>query len=197
LYLLIFAGLLAVMGLLAAMLPYNPGITLIILGTLFAIPGRVLGIVFREHFRGRRQHDARNFEAALHHFSTFLSQTREQPWRRRFMWMSWGFYTWNIEAMTLNNIGSCLMNLGRFDEAEEKLQEAISTDAEYAMPYWNHAILAFLRGDEVAAESYVQRAAHLGYRHSTSDHLVQAVQMLSAKIEGWGGSQTHQKTEQP
>jgi tetratricopeptide (TPR) repeat protein len=196
-YLLIVAGLLAVMGVLAAMLPYNPGITLIVLGTLLAIPGRVLGAVFREHFRGRRQLDAGNFEAALEHFSMFLAQIREQPWRRRFMCLSWAFYTWNIEAMTLNNIGSCLMNLGRFDEAEEKLHEAISLDAEYAMPYWNHAVLAFLRGDESVAESHVKRAAQLGYRHSTSDHLIQAVQMISAKIEGWGGAQPHEKASRP
>ena len=70
--------------------PFDRQYTLIGTVLVLLIPGRVQGLVFREHYRGRRLLAAGQPEAALLCFERFLAQIREKPWQKKFIWCAPG-----------------------------------------------------------------------------------------------------------
>ena len=128
------------------------------LTVLFLIPGRVQGHFWRPFFRGRRRMDEGAHASALVEFE-------------RFIWLNGAVYTHSVEAMALNNLGVCHLMLGQAPEAERVLDAAVAADPEYALPYFNLALLAQVRGDPRRAEDQRRRAQELGYAGATSDLL--------------------------
>ncbi|WP_050434750.1 tetratricopeptide repeat protein [Chondromyces crocatus] len=157
---------------------------LLAVGVALLVPGRVQGVVFRALFQGRRAFATGHAEVALKHFERFLGQLRAAPWRKRMLWLSWSVYTPDAEAMALNNVGSTLMVLGKFDEAARVFEEALAVDPLYPLPHFNMAIVEQVRGNSAAAARLAGESARLGYAHSTLDVVIHRAQALLATVEG-------------
>ena len=188
LYVFALAMLVAVVATLVVSSPFDKGVVLIATALVLLIPGRIQGFVFRDHYRGRRLMGAGEFEAAIDHFERFLVQVRDKPWKKRFIWFAWGIYSWDIEAMTLNNLGAALMNIGRFDASKNRLEEALRVDSKYPVPHFNLAVLAAAQGDEAQAHEHIYRAEALGYARTPMDRVIHLGQAVLAKVEGRGVS---------
>lgn len=188
LYVSAFAVLGGALLALVAYSPYDKRLVLIVAGVLLLLPGRVQGFVFRDHYRGRRLMATGQLESAVAHFERFLARLRAAPWKKRFIWLAWGFYSWDIEAMTLNNLGVALMGLGEWDAARDRNEEALRVDPKYPVPYFNLAVLAAAQGDEAHARELLARAEALGYARTPLDRVIHMGQSLLAHVEGRGSS---------
>lgn len=156
------------------------------LGVVLLIPGRVQGLLFRELFRGRRDLDRDDAASALNHLSSFLETIRSQPWRRPALWLSWSFYTPNVEAMAQNNIGAAYLALGNAGAAEVAWHAALRLDSQYPIPHANLALVAAARNDPVAASRHLDAAHKLGYSGAGLDRYVHKVQSTLAAVESHG-----------
>jgi tetratricopeptide (TPR) repeat protein len=153
---------------------------------ILLIPGRVQGFLYREFFQGRKLLDQRRAVEAIGFFQRFLLVVRSRPWIKRAMWLSWAIYTPDIEAMTLNNIGAANLELGRLDESERALKEALIVDKKYAIPHFNMAVVHEMRGNRMLAENALAEAKRLGYSGGTIDVILNRAQSLLAGVEGRG-----------
>lgn len=151
---------------------------------LLLLPGRVQGALWRDFFRGRRLLAHREHAASIPYFERFLARVRARPALKRAIWLSWGMYSRDIEAMTENNLGVAKLELGRWDEAEEHLKRAIAIDRAAPLPHYNLAMIFAARGMGPEAAQHLARAGELGYRDTTSDRLTRAAGELLARIEG-------------
>jgi len=158
----------------------------VLLALAFLLPGRIQGYFWRDFFRGRRLLGTSDFPKAEEHFESFLAQIARKPWLKRLIWLSWGMYTRDTEAMTLNNLGACKLESGSLEEAEKFFRKAVSLDPQFAIPYFNLALLAQLRGDAPATNELTEKARSLGYTQSTVDRLVHEAGSLLARLEGRG-----------
>ena len=100
LYLLIIFVLVTAIFLIYANIepPYN-FIFLLIAMFVFLIPGRVVGHYYRDFFTARKLLNKKNYEKSIKYNKRFIEQIEEKPWIKRLMWLSWGIYTKDIEAM--------------------------------------------------------------------------------------------------
>src|SRR5688572_715678 len=101
-----------------------------LLAFLFFVPGRVQGHYYRDLFTGRKLMDARRWSEALPPLESFLERVRARPGLKKLMWLG-GIYTYDVEAMALNNIGAARLELGQLDMAEVPLRQALDVDASY------------------------------------------------------------------
>ncbi len=158
--------------------------TVVLLALFFLIPGRINGHFWRDFYTGRRMMDSGWNGDALKEFEKFLTNVRENPALKHLIWFVWGFYTRDVEAMTLSNIGAVLIREGDLDQAEDRLVQAIQIDDKYPIPYYNMALIGELRGDrESAAESF-GTAQSLGYQQSSIDEIANKAASILASIEG-------------
>ena len=184
-YVLVF--LLLAAGLVLLHTRYEPGRWMIVaVVVVLLVPGRIQGLLFRDHFRGRRDLDRQDPAAALAHFNAFLATVQAQPWRKLVLWLSWSFYTPSVEAMTWNNIGAAQMGLGDKAAAEAAWSEALALDPKYPVPHANLALIAATRGDQVAAERHLEKARALGYSGEAFDRFVHKTQSILATVESAG-----------
>ena len=184
---LVILGVLA--GSLIFLVPHDErALAMIVVALLLFIPGRVQGLLFREHFRGRRLVDLGRFEDSIRESEAFLATISKQRWRKKAVWLGGVIYSPDIEAMTKNNIGVAAMQLGNFEKAERAFREALAVDPEYAIPHFNLAVLASVRGEELAASGELAEATRLGYRASGSDAVIRSAQQVLAAVEGRGRS---------
>lgn len=153
---------------------------------LLLLPGRVQGHYYREFFRGRRLLEERAFEASLPHTLRFLEEIREHPGRKRLIWLGWAAWSADIEAMAHNNAGAALLELGHWDSATEHLERALELDPSYAVPFYNLAVLAAVRGNPAEAQRCAAEAARLGFRRDLLDEVLLGGGALLARVEGGG-----------
>ncbi|MEM8779108.1 MAG: tetratricopeptide repeat protein [Cyanobacteria bacterium P01_G01_bin.49] len=163
-------------------------LTVLVVAGIFFIPGRIQGIFYRKMFRGRRLLNSGRAAEAQQHFESFLRQLNEQPWLKKLLWLSWSIYTPNVEAMTLNNLGTAYLQLGQFSEAESAFKQALEVDPLYPIPYVNIAILREMEGNRLKAEQAIATAVRLGYSGGTVDAVIHSAQSLLAHVEGLGRS---------
>lgn len=159
-----------------------------LVGLVLLVPGRIQGFVYRDLFRGRRLYCAGRPKEAAGYFQTFIAELRRKPWKKRFIWFSWTFYTTDVEAMAWNNLGAAMTSMGKWTEAKKSFEAALATDAKYPLPYLNLARIAIVEEDRAQAERRIQQAMSLGYRSTTVDQLIYQSQALLAKIEGRGAA---------
>jgi tetratricopeptide (TPR) repeat protein len=148
------------------------------------VPGRIQGYLWRDFFRGRRAMDANQFEDALRHFRAFESALGQRPKLRDAIYLSWGIYTWNVEAMLRNNIGACELVLGRLDTAEAELERAVTLDPGYPLGYFNLAIVAQAKGQPERAGDLLREAQARGFRGGTRERVIAMAGGVIAAIEG-------------
>jgi tetratricopeptide (TPR) repeat protein len=163
-------------------------VAMVLLALLLFIPGRIQGVILREHFRGRRLADLGRFEESVRESEAFLARVAREPWRKKAVWLAGVAYSPDIEAMTLNNLGFAALHLGQLEKAEQSFQRALALDPQYPLPHVNLAVLWSVKGDEAASQRHFAEAARLGYRATTFDAVVRRAQAVVATVEGRGRS---------
>ena len=187
LYVVGLLALLALTLLLCAALYPSLGLpALFAVSLLLFVPGRIQGVFFRDFFRGRRLVSSGQPAQALVPLRRFREQVQRSPWQKRLLWLAWGFYSTDIEAMTWNNIGAAHTELGDWSAAREALGQALAIDGEYPIPHFNLALIAAAEGDHEEAQREAEAARRLGYRAMSIDQLIQQAGFLLARIEGRG-----------
>ncbi len=184
-YVVAFLALLGAVG--SYLLVARPNLGVVVaLCIALLLPGRVQGLLFRDLFRGRRALDRGDPKSALGHLNAFLATVRAQPWRRWLLWLSWSFYTPNVEAMTMNNIGAARFNLDDIDAAEAAWRAALELDSLYPIPHANLALVAATRNDSSEASQHLETARELGYSGSGFDRIAHRAQSILANVESHG-----------
>jgi len=159
----------------------------IVLALVLLIPGRINGHFWRSFYSGRRLLDSGWNAEAIKEFESFQQRLRENPSLKHLIWFVWSFYSRDIEAMTLNNIGAAMIREGELDQAEERIERAIRIDSQYPVPYYNKGLICELQGDREAAREWLGVARSLGYRQTRVDELANKAASILARIEGRKG----------
>jgi tetratricopeptide (TPR) repeat protein len=162
---------------------------LLIVALLLFLPGRVQGYYYRDFFRGRREMGLGEFESALGHFTKFAEDVSNRPWLKRLIWLSFGVYTTDIEAMTHNNLGACYLEKGELTKSKTALYRALEICPTYPIPYFNLALLYGLTGERREAVRCFQEAKRRGYDLSRFDQVLNSLSQGLANIEGGDSGQ--------
>jgi Flp pilus assembly protein TadD len=83
------------------------------------------------------------------------------------MYVKWGIHTRDIEAMSLNNLGTTFAEKGELQQAVGWYEAALAVDPDYGVAYANLAVIGYARGDEVEAARLLDCAHSLGNRNLT------------------------------
>lgn len=180
-YAIVLVAAVAIAALIVVLIPH-PGV-LLLLAAAILVPGRLGAVFLKDLFRSRQLVSASRFHEAADAAERFLGDVRRQPWRRHFILCFFGIYTWNVEAMALNNLGVAQMHLGELDRAEANLRAALDRDPEYAIPYFNLAAVAYARGQTSEGDALVSVARDKGYTGGSIDAIVSRVSEAYAKIQ--------------
>jgi tetratricopeptide (TPR) repeat protein len=159
----------------------------ILLALLLLIPGRILGFFWRDLLRGLRLLREKRYEESARHSQAFLDEFKRRPWIRHFIWLGWGTYSRDPEAMALNNLGAAELMLSRLDEAHTHLEASIQADDENPLPWFNLARWALSTGaghEEVAR--YLAEARKRGLSQDIFDKIIMASQGRFARTVGQG-----------
>lgn len=184
-----YIGALIALGTLAviAIVALGGGVVpMLVVAAILLMPGRILGVAYRDLFRGRRLLDLRQAEASIPYTRRFLEYIRQHSGRKRLLWLAWSVYTPDSEAMALNNLGAAYLESGDFVAATEALNAAVAIDPEYPIPHYNLAIERAVAKDEAAAARHAAEAERLGFRRTSIDAVIREAQSLLARVEGRG-----------
>ena len=142
---------------------------LIAMALVLLIPGRLPALFWKDFYRGQQQMQAGEAGRAAASFEAFLAKVRARPWLKKLMYFKWGIHTWDIEAMTLNDLGTTFVERGDPVQAARWFEAALTVDSHYGVPYSNLAVIRYSEGNEEEAARLLERAHALGNRHLTSD----------------------------
>ncbi len=184
-YVLVIAAGVAVVLYLVINPPVRRGWLIVIAIALF-IPGRLGEYFLRDLFRSRRLNARADYRGAIDAANAMLAKLRRQPWRRWFIFCHYAIYSWNVEAMTLNNLAVGQMMCGDLDGAAANLASAIERDRKYPKPYFNLAVIEHVRGNTDEGERLFELAAKLGFSNSAADQLIDRVQSAYAAVAAVG-----------
>lgn len=157
---------------------------IVAIAVLLFVPGRIQGHFFRSFFRGRRLQANGDFQDAIDEYEQFIEEIERHPWIGRLLWLTWSIYTFDMKAMTRNNIGACQLELGQLHQAEENFYQAARLDAQSPLPHYNLAVLAEVRGQREAAEREYSIAKSLGYNRDSFDLAIHSASSILARLEG-------------
>ncbi|MCR8745858.1 tetratricopeptide repeat protein [Romboutsia lituseburensis] len=163
---------------------YNIPILIPFIFIFLLIPGRVQGYYYKNQFRGRKLLDRKNYKESIKYNKIFLEDIRQNTWKKKLIHLSGAVYSKDIEAMTLNNLGSAYLELGNLKSAETCFQQAIKLDLLYPIPYFNLSLVECIKGNIELAEIFYQKSVELGFKQTTFDKLIQKGQQIYAEIEG-------------
>jgi tetratricopeptide (TPR) repeat protein len=174
--------------------PY-PTAAALVLVVAFLVPGRLQGFAWRPFFRGRKAQSVGNWNRAISEYIHFQGRLRARPGLKHLIWLSWGMYTRDIEAMTENNLGACHLNLGALERAEPHFHRALALDPKYPIPHFNLAVVKRIQKDALGSQEHAHRARALGYHHSGVDHAIRGLGEVLAAVEGRGAPTSASKLE--
>ncbi len=156
---------------------------LILIGLLFFLPGRISAFWLKDLYRCRRFYDLERYPEAIDSGNRFLKTLESEPWRRKLIYLTWSLYTWNVEAMTRNNLGASFMMSGKFDPARQELAAAIALDPGYALPFANLAAIEAAVGNHAESKRLALIAEKNGYSGTKAEKLADRVSAVYAKIQ--------------
>ena len=156
---------------------------LIIVGVCF-IPGRIQGMLFRKHFKGRRLMTQGKYQEAKKLFEEFCDELESNSWLKNGIWLAGFIYTKSIQAMTLNNIGVCDLESGNIDKARTAFESAVKVDTKYPIPYFNLSLISELSGDRNLSIQLLNKSIELGYSQTSIDKVINKAQEIYANTEG-------------
>lgn len=178
------AVLVAAAGLVALLVTYvHSTAVLIAIAVAALVPGRIGAVALRDLFASRSLAAQRRYQEAAIAAERFLETVRRQPWRRHFIYFFFGIYTWDVEAMALNNLGVARMHLGDLDQADAALAAALDRDGDYPIPYFNRAMIARVRGRTEESDALLAAAKKRGYSGDRIDRIVSEVSEAYARLQ--------------
>lgn len=132
----------------------------------FLLPPQLQNLYFRQFFLGSAKMRVGEFQAAEGHFTTFLKQLERRPWINHLTWMRGSLYGASARAMAASNLGSCLLEQNRFEQAQTAFNLALEEFPEYAIVHFNLAVLLYKLGRLPQARAHLQQAQQYGFRDS-------------------------------
>ncbi|MBN2899143.1 MAG: tetratricopeptide repeat protein [Clostridia bacterium] len=129
----------------------------------------------------RKLYDKGRYEEAITMFLKYLKEVKEEPDKEKTTLLNFGMYTQSSVAMSYNNIGASCIEMGYFQKAVESLERAIEVDSDYAIPYYNLAIIAMIRGEDELVNRYMSKLDALGYA-ATIDQITQKIELLPEEV---------------
>lgn len=159
---------------------------LAIILVIVTIPIRLKKVLLSNFFLGRSLLNKGKHESALPYFRSFMLDLSKKPWLKQFKWISINIYTSDIEVKTLNHMAVAQMELGKLDEAHVSLQKAVELDEQSPFPYFNFAILFWIRGNETVARQMTEKSHALGYKAATTDNIELLGTSLLARLSDRG-----------
>lgn len=117
----------------------------------------------------RKLFKQQRYDEAITMFLTFLKEVKENPNKEKTSLLNFGFYTSSAIAMSYNNIGAACIELGHYDKALESLERAVEVDGDYAIPYYNMAVVATMLKDDEKVGHCVERMTALGYKATLAE----------------------------
>ncbi len=163
---------LAIAGGMMIVLSGLSSMVLIYVAAFFLLPGRITGYLWRDLMKGRRMMDAGRHGEAIQPLRAFLGELERKPWLGRLIWISPSVYTVSAKAMALSNLGACWLHLGKLDEAERSLNEAMALDPLYPMPHYNLAAVEVIRRREDQSRYHLEKAHELGFTKGPVDRIL-------------------------
>jgi tetratricopeptide (TPR) repeat protein len=160
---------------------------IILLVLVLLVPGRILGFFWRDLLRGLRLLKEKQYEESIRHSRAFLDQLQARPWIRHLIWLGYGTYSRDAQALALNNLGAAELMLSRLAEAKAHLESSIKVDGENPLPWFNVArwALSIGAGQEEVAR-YLAEARQRGLSQGISDKIMMASQGRFARTDGQG-----------
>ncbi len=158
-------------------------LTLFLLGLVLIVPGRVGGYFLKDLFLARKLIADEKPEEAIEASDRMLATLKREPWRQRFMYCFYNFYTWDARALLTNNMGACQLMMGQLDQGEKTLKAAIKLDEKNPMPYYNLAIVEHVRGNAEEGERLFSIARDYGYTASNTEQLISKVGVAYARYQ--------------
>ena len=162
LYAIVLAGLLGIAYIAGRQFNFQPN-ALLVMALCILAPGRITSYCWREFYAGHRLMQKGEYEKAKGQFESFLGKTQSSPWLKKLIFFKWGFYTWDIEAMTLNNLGSSSLSMDEVESASQYFNAATTLDPLFPMPYVNLAIISYAKGDDEQCERLLAQSRSLGF----------------------------------
>ncbi len=164
-------------------IPYNL-LFLVAICLLLLVPGRIHAIFYKDFYTAKKLFASNSYEKSYELFKSFSEQLQQKPWLKKLIWLSWGMYTKNIEAITVNNMGIAKLYIRELKTARDYFERAIELDSSYPIPYYNLAKLLIIDGNLEEAEEHFKKAQKLGFKNTSFDMLIKQVQELYANILG-------------
>lgn len=131
----------------------------------------------------RKLYKKQRYEEAITMFLTFIKEVKEEPEKEKTTILNFGIYTNSAIAMSYNNIGASCIELGHFAKAIESLERSIEVDADYAIPYYNLAVIATARGEDEKVNRYIEKMHALGYKISIEEIINKTESLVAEVIE--------------
>ncbi len=150
---------------------------------ILLIPGRIQRHFFKDFYTARKMLDNQSYSESFDLNNRFLQYIADKPQIKKLMIFSWGIYTKDIEAMTLNNMASALIFSGNMESAAEHLNRAIELDHKYPLPFYNYSILSIIDGNMIVGEEYFNKSKQLGYKKTSFDDLINKIQSITAAYQ--------------
>lgn len=139
----------------------------------------------KEHLKdfnnGRKLMKKGRYNEAISQFLFYLKYIKDHPEKEKTTVLNFGLYTHSSVAMAYNNIGACCIELGYYKKAMESLERAIEVDTDYAIPYYNMAIVASVWKDDERVNHCVERMTSLGYK-ATLEEVFQKISQLPEEV---------------
>jgi tetratricopeptide (TPR) repeat protein len=129
----------------------------------------------------RKLYKDKRYDEAITMFLTYLKEVKEAPDKEKTTLLNFGLYTNSSIAMSYNNIGASCMEMGYYQKAVESLERATEVDEDYAIPYYNLAIIATIRNDDELVNRYMTKLSALGYA-TTLDTIAQKIDALPEEV---------------
>jgi len=140
---------------------------MIVIALLVFIPGRVPALLWPEFYAGQRALQLGDRERARASFIAFVEKVRARSWLKRLMYVKWGIHTRDIEAMSLNNIGTTFAEKGELQQAVGWYEATLAVDPDYGVAYANLAVIGYACGDEAEATRLLNFAHARGNQNLT------------------------------
>ena len=150
----------------------------------FILPGRLQGYLWRDFFNGRKLMSINNSEEAIYHFKKFEDKLNKKPWLKNAIYLAGFIYTKSIMVMTLNNLGACYLESGKFNDAKNYFESALEIDTQFPLSYYNLSIISEIEDYHELAINQFNTSVELGYSRNTLDQVIHKAGEMYAQFEG-------------
>ncbi len=126
------------------------------------IPNRLQNYFYKEFYQGRLHISKKQYYEAVKRLTNFSERLEKE--KKLIKWEKFmiNLATPSIKALTYNGLGAAHLMSGNIQEAEKNLQKAIESDALYATPHYNLALISFSKGLDGKGKTFYDDAIRLG-----------------------------------